>query len=87
MPNLLTQHRVQDYNAWRPHFDGHEGTRQAHGITNPRVYRNAADPNDLVLLFDVADIERAKEFGQSQDLRSTMEKAGVIMPATVRVVP
>jgi hypothetical protein len=41
----------------------------------------------LVLLFDVADIERAKEFGQSEDLRSTMEKAGVIMPPTVRVVP
>jgi hypothetical protein len=87
MPNLLTQHRVQDYDAWRPHFDRHEETRKAHGITNPRVYRNANDPNDLVLLFDVADMERAKESGESQDLRSTMEKAGVIMPATVRVLP
>jgi hypothetical protein len=87
MPNLLTQHRVQNYDVWRPHFDLHEQTRKAHGITNPRVYRNANDHNDLVLLFDVDDIERAKEFGQSQDLRSTMEKAGVIMPATVRVVP
>jgi hypothetical protein len=87
MSNLLTQHRVQNYDAWRPHFDRHEQTRQAHGITNPRVYRNANDPNDLVLLFDVADIERAKEFGQSEGLRSTMEKVGVIMPPTVRVVP
>jgi hypothetical protein len=78
---------VQDYDAWRPHFDRHEETRKAHGITNPRVYRNANDPNDLVLLFDVADMERAKESGESQDLRSTMEKAGVIMPATVRVLP
>jgi hypothetical protein len=40
-----------------------------------------------VLLFDVADIERAKDFGESQDLRSAMDKVGVIMPATVRVVP
>ena len=64
MPNLLTQHRVQNYDAWRPHFDRHEETRKAHGITNPRVYRNANDPDDLVLLFDVADIERAKEFGE-----------------------
>ena len=36
---------------------------------------------------DVADIERAKDFGESQDLRSAMDKAGVIMPATVRIVP
>jgi len=87
MPNLLTQHRVKDYDAWRPHFDGHEDTRRSYGITNPRVYRNADDPNDLVLLFDVTDLERAKEFGQSQELRSTMERAGVVMPPTVRVVP
>ena len=50
------------------------------------MYRNASDPNDLVLLFDVADVERAKQFGQSQDLRETMERAGVIMPPTVRVI-
>ena len=88
MPNLLTQHRVQNYDAWRPHFDRHEETRKAHGITNPRVYRNANDPNDLVLLFDVADIERREGvWPVSEDLRSTMEKAGVIMPPTVRVVP
>ena len=78
---------MQDYDAWCPHFDRHEETRKAHGITNPHVYRNANDPNDLVLLFDVADIERAKDFGESQDLRSAMDKAGVIMPATVRIVP
>ena len=67
MPNLLTQHKVRNYDEWRPHFDRHEPIRVAAGITNPRVYRNASDPNDLVLLFDVADVEGAKQFGQSQD--------------------
>src|SRR5689334_9060381 len=51
MPNLLTQHKVRNYDEWRPHFDRHEAIRVAAGITNPRVYRNASDPNDLVLLF------------------------------------
>ena len=86
MSNLLTQHKVRNYDEWRPHFDRHEPIRVAAGITNPRVYRNASDPNDLVLLFDVADVEGAKQFGQSQDLRETMERAGVIMPPTVRVI-
>jgi hypothetical protein len=86
MPNLLTQHKVRNYEEWRPHFDRHDQTRVAAGISNPRVYRNASDPNDLVLLFDVADVERAKQFGQSQDLRETMERAGVVMPPTVRVL-
>ena len=84
MPNLLTQHKVRNYDEWRPHFDRHESTRVAAGITEPRVYRNASDPNDLVLLFDVADVDRAKQFGQSQNLRETMERAGVIMLGALR---
>jgi len=44
MPTLVTQHRVKNYDAWRPHFDRHESKRAEYGITNPRVYRNASDP-------------------------------------------
>ena len=88
MPTLVTQHRVKNYDAWRPHFDRHESKRVEYGITNPRVYRNASDPNDLVLLFNVADEARAREFGQSPDLRSTMEAAGVEMSTcSVELLP
>ena len=88
MPTLVTQHRVKNYDAWRAHFDRHEGKRVEYGITNPRVYRNASDPNDLVLLFNVADEARASEFGQSADLRNTMETAGVEMSTcSVKLLP
>jgi hypothetical protein len=88
MPTLVTQHRVKNYDVWRLHFDKHESKRVEFGITSPRVYRNAGDPNDLVLLFDVADEVRAKEFGQSADLRSIMEAAGVKMSTcAVKLLP
>ena len=73
MPTMIATHHVRDYDAWRPHFDQHEGKRREHGITNPRIYRNTADPNDLVLLADVADEARVKDFGASDDLRNVME--------------
>lgn len=79
MPTMMTRHRVRDYDAWRKHFDEHEGKRREFGITSRRVYRNVADPNDLVLLFDVADQHRAQEFAATDDLRQIMEKAGVEM--------
>jgi len=87
MANLLTLHRVQDYDAWRPHFDEHEKMRQEYGITSPRVYRDVTDPNDLALLFEVADVNRAKEFGESTDLRAVMERAGVMMPPKIIIIP
>ena len=72
----------------RVHFDEHEGKRREYGITNRRVYRNAADPNDLVLLFDVADEARAREFGASDDLQNIMRKAGVEMnTVSIKAIP
>jgi len=69
-------------------FDQHKGKRREHGITNPRIYRDTADPNDLVLPADVADEARVKEFGASDDLRNVMEKAGVEMrTVSVKVIP
>jgi hypothetical protein len=88
MPTLVTQHPVKNYDVWRPHFDKHKNNHAEVDIASPRVYGNTDDPNDLLLLFDVADEVRAKEFGQSLDLRSIMEAAGVEMSAcSVKLLP
>jgi len=85
---MMTRHRIRDYDAWRPYFDQHEGKRREYGITNARIYRNAADRNDLVLLFDVADETHVKKFGAFDDLRNVMEKAGVDMTTvSIAVLP
>ena len=43
-----------------------------------RVTRSVDDPDELVLIFDVADITKAKAFCASDDLKSAMQGAGVI---------
>ena len=78
MAKLMVQHKVRDYAAWRPGFDAHETSRVGAGITNGRVYRKAEDPNDLVLLFDVADGAKAKSWTESEDLKTVMQKVGVL---------
>ena len=45
MPALLIRHKIADYAAWRPVFDGHVAMRGAGGSRGGRVFRNAADPN------------------------------------------
>ena len=78
MAMLVVQHKVRDYAAWRPVFDAHETSRRGAGITNGRVYRRAEDPNDLVLLFDVADVAKARTWAQGEDLQQAMQNAGVL---------
>lgn len=78
MSLLVIRHKAKDYPAWKDAYDAHTGARTKAGLTNGRVMRSVDDPNEIVVLFDVADIAQAKAFCASDDLRTAMQGAGVI---------
>jgi hypothetical protein len=77
MALLIIRHKVKDFAHWKTAFDAHAGARAKAGLTNARVTRSVDDPNEVVLIFDAADLEQAKAFGVSDDLRAAMQNAGV----------
>ncbi len=78
MASMFIRHRVADFGKWKRVFDDHEGTRKQFGATAHSLHRDADDPNVVIIAARVADIARAKEFITSQDLRETMQQAGVV---------
>ena len=78
MTLMIVRHKIGDYATWRGVFDGHEATRVKSGITNGRVFRKAEDSNDVVIMFDVVDLAKARAFGKSDELKAAMQKAGVV---------
>ena len=48
------------------------------GITNGRVFRSAEDPNDVVILQDVADVAKARTWFSSDEVKAGMQKGGVV---------
>jgi heme-degrading monooxygenase HmoA len=77
MPYLLFRYKVADYDRWKPVLDQRGATRQAQGSRGGQVFRNANDPNELVILFEWSDLEQARQFAQSEELRQAMQQAGV----------
>lgn len=77
MPALLMRHNVEDYATWKEAFDQHATFRRANGSQGGRLFRNAADANEVVVLLAWDDLERARLFADSDDLRETMGRAGV----------
>ena len=77
MPYLLVRHKVEDYARWKPIFDEHGATRKAAGSRGGRLLRSVEDPQDLVILFEWDDLDKARQFAQSEDLRQAMQRAGV----------
>jgi uncharacterized protein (DUF1330 family) len=77
MPYILIRHKVEDYSKWRPVFDEHGAARKAIGSKGGYLLRNTDDPNEVVMLIEVDDLEKARQFVQSEDLRQAMERSGV----------
>jgi hypothetical protein len=82
--NATIHFKVKDYAAWRTSYDGNEKSRLSAGITNGRVFRRAEDPNDVVVLQDVADVAKARTWFASDDLKAAMQKSGVIGSPSIR---
>jgi heme-degrading monooxygenase HmoA len=77
MPCLLIRHKVQDYPAWKAVFDEQESTLRANGSQRGWLFRNAADPHEVLVLLEWDDLERARLFVDSDDLQEAMMRAGV----------
>ena len=74
---MMVRHQVADYLKWRAVFDEQDSIRRASGLTNVRVYQSADNPNEVVIAIDAADLEVAKAFASSDELRARMMNAGV----------
>lgn len=83
MASMFVRLRVADYARWKPVFDELEPTRKGYAITGHSVHRDPEDANVVAIAFRAADLERAKQFTDSEDLRSAMQRAGVQGPPEI----
>ncbi|MGH9678147.1 MAG: cyclase [Candidatus Acidiferrum sp.] len=65
MVTVIVRHKVEDYEKWRRVFDSAAPIRNAGGETNPAVFRNASDGNDVIVLAEWADENTARRFFNS----------------------
>jgi uncharacterized protein (DUF1330 family) len=77
MTYVLVNHKVEDYNKWKSLYDKTFYMLKDYGAKVSTVFRTAEDPNHLVTLTQFENLESAKNFAESDDLRIAMQKAGV----------
>jgi hypothetical protein len=82
--NLTLHFKVKDFNAWRTSYQANDKGRASAGITNGKVFRNADDPNEVLVLQDVTDVAKVRTWLDSQDMKTAFEKSGVIGSPSIR---
>src|SRR5689334_7913627 len=78
MPVSMIRHKVRNYAQWKPIYDQHRSVRRSSGCVSEQLYAEATDPNLLTVILEWDDLEKARKFGQSEDLKKTMQNAGVV---------
>ncbi|MGZ3424101.1 MAG: putative quinol monooxygenase [Polyangiales bacterium] len=80
---LIVRHRVANFDQWKKVFDGMTETRRAHGWLSTLVYRDATDPNMVTIVNRVRDLDGAKRYGSSPEIRDAMQRGGVQGPPEI----
>lgn len=83
---MIVRHKVKDYASWKPSYDSHDSLRVANGIHSFVIGRGVEDPNMVLVAVKADDVEKAKSFSKSADLKKAMEKSGVVGAPNVSLI-
>jgi len=78
MATLFVKHQVRDFDSWKKTYDNFTPTRKALGVIGASVHRDGGDPNSIIVTHRFADMATANAFTSSPELKSAMERSGVV---------
>ena len=78
MQYVLVINKIEDYAKWRPVFDKNMDSRRENGSKEAHVFHNANNPNEIVILYEWDNLDNAKKFFESSDIKTKMQSAGVM---------
>jgi hypothetical protein len=78
MAHLLFVQQVEDYERWKKGFDEGEPVRDQAGVKGGHVFRDADNPETIVVMLHMSDDEKARQYMESPQLREKMKETGVI---------
>ena len=78
MTYMLCRNRVADFSRWKAIFASHQAAHQQAGLRLVHIWRKLEEPNDVFFLFEVASLDKAREFIANPEAANAAEASGVI---------
>ena len=80
---LIIRHTVTDFDAWKPAFDEDRGKHKDVTLELVSLLCGLEDDKDITAIFNVGDVDKAKAFLASDDLKQRITNAGVTSPPNI----
>lgn len=83
MPYVLVKLTVENHEKWKTTFQEAGALRKSYGSRGVHAFSRADNPNEIMILGEYDDLEKAREMFQSLEFREATKKAGVVAPPDV----
>ena len=78
MTYMLCRNRVADFSQWKAVFASHAGVAQEAGLRLVNIWRSVDEPNNVFFMFEVASMDKAREFIGNPEAAKAGEASGVV---------
>jgi len=78
MTYLLCRNRVADFSRWKAVFDSHAPAHRKAGLRLVNIWRKIEEPTNIFFIFEVADIDKAREFISNPEAARAGAASGVV---------
>lgn len=82
---MVIRHKVVDFAKWKTSYDANAPMRIAFGVHDFVVGRSMEDSNMIIVTLKIEDIDKARAFEKSADLKIAMMRSGVIGTAAISI--
>ena len=76
MVHVIGQLKLESYEKWKTFFDERSATRKESGSKEAHLFRNLDNQNEVMILFEWDNIENARKYMESDNLRKYLQNAG-----------
>jgi quinol monooxygenase YgiN len=83
MTHVLLRLNVEDLAKWKAVFEEVATIRKNASSVGVRAFSKSGSPNEVVILGEYSDKDKAMQMFQSQELRDAMQRAGVKGPPDI----
>jgi hypothetical protein len=78
MPYLLVKQKIVDFNRWYAVFKSDARAQKEAGLHDLVILKEIYDPNSIVCLFKIDDLDKAKAFTTSPNSVKSADLSGII---------
>jgi hypothetical protein len=77
MAFVAVEGRVEDFAGWRKRFEEGATLRRSGGVKGEQVLRQSDDGQHILVLYEVEDVQQARQYLESEEIRRRRHEVGV----------